>query len=111
MADLDYREFMELEADDFDPGPRSSGEFTGDDYDFEDVDCADCGLKFYIRPSLYATEHWICGHCGHPKNNELGMCGFCHKFPTSNRLSVFGKKPWPKKCPRCEQGLPPLYEY
>jgi hypothetical protein len=23
------------------------------DYDFEDVDCVSCGLKFYIRPSLY----------------------------------------------------------
>ena len=24
-----------------------------DDFDFEDVDCDSCGLKFYIRPSLY----------------------------------------------------------
>jgi len=24
-----------------------------DEYDFEDVDCEDCGLKFYVRPSFY----------------------------------------------------------
>lgn len=23
------------------------------DYDFEDVDCESCGLKFYVRPSAY----------------------------------------------------------
>ena len=25
----------------------------GPEYDFEDVDCADCGMKFYVRPSAY----------------------------------------------------------
>lgn len=40
---VDYPEFFEDYYE----------ERTEDDYDFEDVDCEDCGLKFYIRPSLY----------------------------------------------------------
>ena len=47
----------------------------------EDVDCKSCGLKFWIRSCQYSF---------HP---------------------VVGKKAWPENCPRCEKGLPPLYEY
>ena len=46
-----------------------------DETDFEDIDCEDCGMKFFVRPS-----------------------------------SLVGKE-WPRKCPRCVKGLPPLYEY
>jgi hypothetical protein len=56
--------------------------------DFEDVDCEDCGIKFYIRPSLYTEE-------AQARRVAAGLL----------------KKPWPTKCPRCEKGLPPLYEY
>lgn len=43
--------------------------------DYEDVDCEDCGIKFFINPDNYKD------------------------------------KPIPKKCTRCQKGLPPLYEY
>lgn len=26
-----------------------------DENDFEDVDCEDCGLKFFVRPSMYTN--------------------------------------------------------
>lgn len=53
----------------------------GDDelYDYIDIDCADCGLKFIVRPLT-------------KEEKESG-------------------KPYPKKCGRCQRGLPPLYEY
>ena len=63
--------------DDFQGEVYGFKEESDDDYDFEDIDCTDCGLKFYVRPSLYGE----------------------------------GKKPWPRQCERCHQGLPPLYEY
>lgn len=56
---------------------------SDDDYDFEDVDCEDCGLKFFIRPSAY--------------------------FVGDTR--VRNDRPYPTKCYRCLKGLPPLYEY
>lgn len=52
------------------------------EYDYEDIDCSDCGLKFFVRPSDYT----------HFRTND-------------------GRKPWPTQCPRCVRGLPPLYEY
>lgn len=36
------------------------------EYDFEDVDCEDCGLKFYVRPSSYpkgTSYPTKCGRC------------------------------------------------
>lgn len=29
-----------------------------DEYDFEDVDCEDCGMKFYVRPSSYVGKEF-----------------------------------------------------
>lgn len=29
-------------------------DINDDDCDFEDVDCEDCGRKFFVRPSAYA---------------------------------------------------------
>jgi hypothetical protein len=29
-----------------------------EDWDFEDVDCEDCGIKFYVRPSAYVSKPW-----------------------------------------------------
>jgi ribosomal protein L34E len=61
---------------------------TDDEYDFEDVDCEDCGLKFYIRPSLYTRE-------AQQRRREANL----------------PERPWPTKCERCVRGLPPKYEY
>ena len=34
---------------------------TNDDellYDFEDVDCEDCGMKFFVQPSALVGKEW-----------------------------------------------------
>jgi hypothetical protein len=42
-------------------------EESDEDYDFEDIDCCHCGLKFFVRPSLYGEgkKPWptICHRC------------------------------------------------
>lgn len=86
MTYEDYQELNEMPDDDFlemlesHLNAEHGCSFCHQDC-IEDVDCASCGLKFWIRSCLYSF---------HP---------------------VAGKKAWPVNCERCQKGLPPLYEY
>lgn len=52
-----------------------------------------------------------CDRCGEDcaEDVDCESCGL--KFWIRSCLYGENKKPWPHKCPRCEKGLPPLYEY
>lgn len=65
-----------------------------DEDDFADVDCKECGLKFYVRPSLYTEEA-----------TKRRVADGCSQQLIDKYLA------WPDTCPRCLKGLTPLYEY
>ena len=52
------------------------------EYDFEDVDCEDCGRKFYIRPSLYTKE-------AQERRRQQGL----------------PERPWPTRCDGCAKAF------
>lgn len=69
-----------------------------------DIDYEDFDLEVDFEPAVCIRCNEDCA-----EDVDCTTCGL--KFWISSCLYGEGKKPWPTQCPRCEKGLPPLYEY
>lgn len=54
---------------------------SDDDIDFEDVDCEDCGHKFFVRPSSYKDKPWP-ARCDRCRKSKASWDSWCerHEF-------------------------------